>query len=45
MPRYNSPKKTWQYTNDFKVKAIQRHLSELLGAADIEILVGSGQAE
>ena len=26
-------------------QAIQRHLSELLGSADIEMLVGSGQAE
>lgn len=23
MPRYNRPRKTWQYTNDFKVKAVQ----------------------
>jgi len=26
-------------------QAIQRHLSELLGSAEIEVLVGSGQAE
>ena len=26
-------------------QAIQRHLSELLGSADIEVLVGPGQAE
>ncbi len=45
MPRYNNPKKTWQYTNDSKIKAVQLHLLELLGAVDIEILVGSGQAE
>jgi transposase len=23
MPRYNNPRKTWQYTNEFKVKAVQ----------------------
>lgn len=23
MPRYNQPRKTWQYTKDFKVKAVQ----------------------
>ncbi len=23
MPRYNKPRKTWQYTNEFKVKAVQ----------------------
>ena len=26
-------------------QAIQRHLPELLGSADIEVLVGPGQAE
>jgi len=23
MPRYNNPRKTWRYTNEFKVKAVQ----------------------
>jgi len=23
MPKYNQPRKTWQYTNEFKVKAVQ----------------------
>ena len=23
MPKYNKPRKTWQYTNEFKVKAVQ----------------------
>ena len=23
MPRYNNPGKTWRYTNEFKVKAVQ----------------------
>ena len=45
MPRYNYPRRTWQYTNHSKVKAVQLHLSELLGSADIEVLVDSGQAE
>jgi transposase len=26
MPRYNNPRKTWQYTNEFKVKAVQLSL-------------------
>ena len=45
MPRYIYPRKTWQYTNDSKVKAVQLHLSELLGSAAIEMLVSPGQAE
>ena len=28
MPRYNNPRKTWQYTNEFKVKAVQLSLLE-----------------
>ena len=28
MPRYNKPRKTWQYTNEFKVKAVQLTLLE-----------------
>ena len=23
MPRYNQPRKTWQYSNEFKVKAVE----------------------
>jgi len=23
MPKHNQPRKTWQYTNDFKVKAVK----------------------
>jgi len=23
MPKYNNPRKTWRYTNEFKVKAVQ----------------------
>jgi transposase len=26
MPRYNNPRKTWHYTNEFKVKAVQLSL-------------------
>ena len=28
MPRYNQPRKTWQYTNDFKVKAVKLSLQD-----------------
>ena len=28
MPRYNNPRKTWQYTNEFKAKAVQLSLIE-----------------
>ncbi len=28
MPRYNQPRKTWQYTNEFKVQAVQLSLLE-----------------
>lgn len=23
MPKYTQPRKTWQYTNDFKIKAVK----------------------
>lgn len=26
MPKYNQPRKTWQYSNEFKVKAVQLSL-------------------
>lgn len=26
MPKYNNPRKTWQYSNEFKVKAVQLSL-------------------
>jgi hypothetical protein len=45
MPRYNNPGKTWQYTNDSRIKAVQLHLSELLDSADIEVPVSHGKAE
>ena len=28
MPKYTQPGKTWQYSNEFKVKAVQLSLSE-----------------
>lgn len=28
MPRYNQPRKTWRYTNEFKAKAVQLSLLE-----------------
>lgn len=28
MPRYNQPRKTWQYSNDFKVKAVKLSYQE-----------------
>ncbi len=30
MPRYNQPRKTWQYTNEFKAKAVElTHLEDI----------------
>jgi len=30
MPRYNQPRKTWQYTNEFKAKAVElSHLDDV----------------
>ena len=28
MPRYNKPRKTWQYSTDFKVKAVELSCQE-----------------
>ena len=28
MPKYTQPRKTWQYTNDFKIKAVKLSLQE-----------------
>jgi len=28
MPKYNNPRRTWQYTNEFKAKAVQLSLLE-----------------
>ena len=33
MPRYNNPRKTWRYTNEFKVKAVQ--LTQFQGVQEI----------
>lgn len=35
MPRYNNPRKTWHYTNEFKAKAVQ--LSQLEGVQVQEV--------
>jgi transposase len=35
MPKYNNPRKTWQYTEEFKAKAVQ--LSELQGVQVKEV--------
>ena len=41
MPRYNNPRKTWHYSNEFKVKAVQLSLidgiqvQEVASALDI----------
>ena len=41
MPKYNQPRKTWQYSNEFKVKAVQLSLiknvqvQEVASALDI----------
>ncbi len=41
MPKYNNPRKTWHYTNEFKVKAVQLSLiagiqvQEVANALDI----------
>lgn len=30
MPRYTQPRRTWQYTNEFKVKAVElSHLNDV----------------
>ncbi len=35
MPKYNNPRRTWQYTNEFKAKAVQ--LSQLDGVQVQEV--------
>ena len=38
MPRYNQPRKTWRYTEEFKAKAVQ--LSHLEGVQVKEVVNG-----
>ena len=35
MPKYNQPRKTWRYPNDFKVKAVQL---SLLGGVQVQVV-------
>ena len=35
MPKYNSPRKTWHYTNEFKAKAVQLSLLEGIQVKEI----------
>lgn len=35
MPKYTKPRKTWQYTNEFKVKAVQLSLMEGIQVKEI----------
>jgi transposase len=35
MPRYNKPRRTWRYTNEFKVKAVQLSLLERVQVKDV----------
>ena len=35
MPRYNQPRKTWQYTNEFKAKAVElTHFEDIKSGRD-----------
>lgn len=35
MPRYNNPRKTWKYPDEFKVKAVQLSLQEGVKVKDV----------
>jgi transposase len=35
MPKYTQPRKTWQYSNEFKVKAVQLSLIEGIQVQDV----------
>jgi len=35
MPRYNNPRKTWQYPNEFKAKAVQLSLLKDVQVKDV----------
>ena len=28
MPKYNNPRKTWRYSDEFKIKAVEMNLQE-----------------
>jgi transposase len=35
MPRYTKPRRTWQYTNEFKVKAVQLSLDDQITSKSV----------
>ena len=35
MPKYNNPRKTWQYSNEFKARAVQLSLIEGIQVKDV----------
>lgn len=37
MPKYTKPRKTWQYSNEFKVKAVQLSLIEGIQVKEIAV--------
>jgi len=37
MPRYNNPRRTWRYTNEFKTKAVQLSLLEGVQVKDVAV--------
>jgi len=37
MPRYTQPRKTWQYTQEFKAKAVQLSLMESMQIRQIAL--------
>jgi transposase len=49
MPKYTQPRKTWQYSNEFKVKAVQLSLiegiqiQELANTLDIHLFCHDGE--
>ena len=37
MPKYTKPRKTWQYSNEFKVKAVQLSLIEGIQVKEVAV--------
>ena len=37
MPKYTKPRKTWQYSNEFKVKAVQLSLIEGVQVKEVAV--------
>ena len=40
MPKYNNPRKTWHYTNEFKTKAVQLSLLEGVKVKEVAETLG-----